>query len=72
MSRSDIIHLLQMEDGRLCQVYQDFHVLYRAETTLEVTVLQGTPPPGKIIESAEMELPEGFKLSLTGNKKVSY
>ena len=69
MSRSDIIHLLQMEDGRLCQVYQDFHVLYRAETTLEVTVLQGTPPPGKIIESAEMELPEGFKLSLTGNKK---
>ena len=69
MTESVLIHLLKLEDGRICQVYQGFHVVFDCGSALEVKVLQGTPSPGKEISEAEMELPEGFKLSLTGNKK---
>ena len=63
------VRLLQTEDGRICQVYQDFHVMFECGSALEVKVLQGAPPPGEEIAEAEKKLPEGFQLSLTGNKK---
>ena len=61
--------LLLLPDGALCQVYEGFHVLFCRGEFLELTLVQGPPPGGRAVEEAQMELPEGYALSLTGNKK---
>ena len=61
--------LLEVEDGLYCQVYEDFHILYRTGKTLEILLEQGEPPVGTARETIEAELPEGHRLCLDGNKK---
>lgn len=61
--------LLEVEDGLFCQVYEDFHILYRTGQTLEILLEQGEPPVGMARETIEAELPEGHRLCLAGNKK---
>lgn len=69
MRKSPLPVLLRTEDGRICQDYHYFYVMFTPGEVLEVRALAGSPPPGKEIKEAEMDLPEGFRLSLTGNKK---
>ncbi len=61
--------LIQTEDGSWCQIYSQFYVLYKAGKQLHITVVQGNPPPGRSVEEATLNLPEGFTMNLTGNKK---
>ena len=61
--------LLEMASGLYCQVYENFHILYRAGRTLEILLKQGEPPAGTARETIEAELPEGHRLCLAGNKK---
>ena len=61
--------LLEVEDSLFCQVYEDFHILYRTGQTLEILLEQGEPPVGMARETIEAELPEGHRLCLAGNKK---
>ncbi|MBR1585348.1 MAG: hypothetical protein IJ662_07415 [Clostridia bacterium] len=61
--------LIQIDRQTWCQDYSQFYVLYKAGDTLAITVAQGEPPPGKILQEANAQLPEGFEMTLTGNKK---
>ena len=61
--------LIQVSDDTWCQVYSQYYVLYKAGATLEITVVQGDPPSGRRIREATVELPEGYRMTLTGNKK---
>jgi hypothetical protein len=61
--------LLLLPDGSPCQVYDRFHAIFRGGESLEVTILEGQPPAGKAIAETQMELPEGYTLFLSGNKK---
>ena len=69
MTEAKIINLLRLPEGSWCQTYHGFHVIIHAAYHLEVTVIQGPPPPGKIITEAHAELPEGYEIFLSGNKK---
>ena len=69
MIDSKLISLLLLPEGSWCQVYERFHVIFHAGECLEITVIEGSPPKGKAISNAAAELPEGYELSLTGNKK---
>ena len=64
-----LISLLLLPEGSWCQVYERFHVIFHAGKFLEITVIEGSPPKGKAISNAAAELPEGYELTLTGNKK---
>ncbi|MBR0218271.1 MAG: glycoside hydrolase [Clostridia bacterium] len=69
MIDAKIKELLLLPDGSPCQVYDRFHVIFRAGESLEVTILEGQPPAGKAIAETQMKLPEGYTLFLSGNKK---
>ena len=69
MIREGLRGLLLLPDGNWCQVYDDIYVIFQAGKHLEVTVVQGPPPKGAAIGEAQVELPEGYELTLTGNKK---
>lgn len=61
--------LLEVESGLFCQVYEDFHILYRTGQTLEILLEQGESSVGTARDEIEAELPEGHRLCLAGNKK---
>ena len=61
--------LIRINEDTWCQVYAPFHVLYKAGTVLEITAAQGVPPSGQTIPEVTVKLPEGFEMTLTGNKK---
>ena len=61
--------LYRLPEGSWCQAYEGFHVILRAGGHLEVTVIQGPPPPGEAAVEGHAELPAGYELSLSGNKK---
>ena len=69
MIREELRSLLLLPDDNWCQVYEDIHVIFRAGKCLEVTVVQGPPPEGTAATETQVELPEGYELTLTGNKK---
>ena len=69
MRESPLPVLLRTEDGRICQDYRYFYVMFTPGEVLEVRALAGPHPPGTEITGAEIDLPEGFRISLTGNKK---
>lgn len=69
MIESKLRGLLLLSEGSWCQVYDSFHVIFHAKEFLETSVIQGPAPPGKAITQAHIELPEGYELSLAGNKK---
>lgn len=50
-------------------VYDGFHAAIQGDRCLEVTFIQGPPPPASPVLDGEIPLPEGYVLSLTGNKK---
>lgn len=64
-----LLRLIQVNQNTWCQVYARFYVLYKAGSTLEILAVQGGPPQGKSIPEAHVKLPEGYELTLTGNKK---
>ena len=64
-----LLGLIQVSEDTWCQVYSRFYVLYKAGTTLEIIAAQGEPPQGKPIPEVSAELPEGYEITLTGNKK---
>ena len=61
--------LIQVTENTWCQVFSRFYVLYKAGTTLEIIAMQGEPPQGKPIQEVTVKLPEGYEMTLTGNKK---
>ena len=64
-----LLGLIQVSEDTWCQVYSQFYVLYKAGTTLEISAVQGEPPQGKQVPEVSVELPEGYEMTLTGNKK---
>ena len=64
-----LLGLIQVSEDTWCQVYSRFYVLYKAGTTLEISAVQGEPPQGKQVPEVSVELPEGYEMTLTGNKK---
>ena len=64
-----LLGLIQVSEDTWCQVYSQFYVLYKAGTTLEISAVQGEPPQGKQVSEVSVELPEGYEMTLTGNKK---
>ncbi len=69
MTRPPLPGLIRVNATTWCQVHDQFHVLYQAGKTLEITAVQGEPPPGVPAGEAVISLPEGYTLTLTGNKK---
>ena len=61
--------LIQVDKDTWCQVYSQFYMLYKAGTALEIIAIQGDPPHGEFISEVTVKLPEGYEMTLTGNKK---
>ena len=69
MISSPLLGLIQVSDNTWCQVYSRFYVLYKAGPALEIIAEQSNPPQGKPIHEVSVKLPEGYEITLTGNKK---
>ena len=65
-----VLGLIQVNEDTWCHVYSQFYVLYKAGTVLEMIALQGDPPSGRLIPEVTVKLPEGYEMTLTGNKKA--
>lgn len=61
--------LIQVGESAWCQVFSRFYVLYKAEAALEIIAERGAPPQGKPVPEVSVRLPEGYEMTLTGNKK---